>query len=186
MSVVGPFLVVTLVLVVSGVAKVVAPASSAAMLSAVAGRTVPGWVGRTVGVVEIALGGVALAGWRPSVVAVGAAYLVFALVAELARRREVPSCGCFGGAEAPPSRLHVVLDVASAAVAFGAAAVSAHRSLPAALDHGPAVALGTTAALVAAVAMIITAETVGAEVVSARRALAEVRIDDRTPNRHRR
>jgi uncharacterized protein YjeT (DUF2065 family) len=183
MGVVGPFLVVALVLVVSGVAKIAAPSSAAAMLSAVAGRRVPPGAGRVVGVGEIGLGAIALAGWRPAVVVVGAAYVGFAAIAEVARRRGVPSCGCFGAAEAPPGATHVALDLVSAAVAFAAAATSGNRSLFGALDHGPSIAIGTVAALCAAVAMIIAAETVGAEVVAARRALAVVRPSE---NRHRR
>lgn len=175
MSVVGPFLVIALVLVVSGAAKVAAPSSAAAMLSAVAGRTVSTVAGRVVGVFEISLGAAALAGWRTAAIALGVAYLAFAVIAEIARRRGVPSCGCFGAAEAPPGMTHVVLDVVSAAVAFVTAAGSVDRSLLGALDHGPTLAIGTIAALGAAVATIIATETVGAEVVSARRALATVR-----------
>jgi len=175
MSVIGPFLVTALVLVVSGAAKVAAPSSAAAMLSAVAGRTVSTAAGRAVGVFEIGLGVAALVGWRVAAIALGVAYLAFAVVAEVARRRGVPSCGCFGAAEAPPGTTHVALNVASAAIAFAAGAVSVDRSLFGALDHGPTLAIGTSAALGAAVAMIIATETVGAEVVAARRALATVR-----------
>jgi hypothetical protein len=175
MSVVGPFLVVAVVLVVSGAAKIAAPSSAAAMLSAVVGRTVAPNVGRIVGGAEIALGAIALGGWRPAAIALGVAYALFAVVAEVARRRGVASCGCFGAAEAPPGLTHVVLDVASAAAAFAAAATSADRSLLATLDHSPTIAIGTVAALAAAAGMIIAAETIGAEVVAARRALATVR-----------
>jgi hypothetical protein len=128
-----------------------------------------------VGASEIGLGAAGLAGWRAAALVMGGAYLAFAVVAEVARRRGVPSCGCFGATEAPPGIMHVVLDVASAAVAFAAAALSVDRSLLGALDRGPTIAIGTIAALAASVTMIIATETVGAEVVAARRALATVR-----------
>jgi hypothetical protein len=175
MSVVGPFLVVALVLVVSGAAKVISPWSAAAMLTAVAGRAVPPWAGRVVGTGEIVLGAVALTGWRPGAAAVGVAYLIFAAVAERARRRGVPSCGCFGATEAPPGTLHVILDLLSAAVALGAASITVDRSLLGTIDRSVTIAIGSVVALAAAVVLIIGAETTGAEVLAARRQLATVR-----------
>lgn len=46
------------------------------------------------------------------------------------------SCGCFGGSEAPADRLHVVVNLAAAAVAL-AAATTGPASLPEALRHQP-------------------------------------------------
>lgn len=46
------------------------------------------------------------------------------------------TCGCFGGAEAPADRLHVVVNLAAAAVALVAAATGP-ASLPEALRHQP-------------------------------------------------
>jgi len=174
MSVAGPFLVVALVLIVSGTAKAISPGSAAAMLTAVAGRAVPPWAGRVIGGGEILLGAVALTGWRPAAVAVGIGYLVFAAVADRARRRGVPSCGCFGATEAPPGMLHVTLDLLSAAVALVAAAITVDRSLAGAVDRSVTLAFGSIVALAAAVVLIIAAETTGAEVLAARRQLATV------------
>ena len=47
-----------------------------------------------------------------------AAYVAFAVVVALAIRRGVPSCGCFGRRAAPPARVHVVTNLASALVAM--------------------------------------------------------------------
>ncbi len=43
------------------------------------------------------------------------------MIVAVARRRELPSCGCFGARSAPPSPVHVAVNAVSAVVAAVAA-----------------------------------------------------------------
>jgi hypothetical protein len=61
------------------------------------------------------------------------------------------SCGCFGGSEAPADRLHVVVNLAAAAVAALGAATGA-AALPAALGDQPAPGAAAYLVLVAVAA----------------------------------
>ncbi len=118
------FQMVAVVILVSGAAKIVAPSGFAGLLTTF-GVPGPRFVAIAAGVVELVLGAAALVvGGRVLALAVGAAYLLFAGTVLVARRRGAPDCGCFGAVAAPPSLLHVALNVAAAAVALGAAAVA--------------------------------------------------------------
>ncbi len=181
-AVAGPFLVVSIVLVVSGMAKLAQPGRAGDLVAAVARRSVPAWTGRVVGAVEVAVGAAALSGWRWAAVAVAAAYLVFAAAAQLARRLGVPSCGCFGASPAPPGRGHVVLNLASAVVGALAASGAGDRSLGIVFDHGAVRAIGLASATAAAVCLVIAVETVAAEVAASRALLVDV-VRDPEPRR---
>lgn len=167
------FWIVCAVLVAAGSSKVMDPAGTAGALGALGlpGGTV---AARGLGAVEVVLGlaGLAVGG---TLVAAGVAiaYAFFAVVVAVARRRELPSCGCFGARSAPPSRVHVVVNVASAAVAAVAAALG-----PLGVADGLAgVPLGTAAVTLGLVALatglVIVVDTVVAEVVEASAALHE-------------
>ena len=70
---------------------------------------------------------------RPGAITGGllaAAYLAFAafLLVLLRRHAEGSTCGCLGEGDAPPSRLHVGLDLAAAGAASAAAVLSATGS----------------------------------------------------------
>jgi hypothetical protein len=118
------FQTVALVILVGGAAKVVAPGGFAGLLTTFR-VPAPKAVAVAAGVVEVVLGAVALVVAGPwTALAVAVAYLVFAGTVLLARRRGAPDCGCFGAVAAPPSGLHVVLNLVAAAVALGAAAVA--------------------------------------------------------------
>ena len=176
------FWAVCLVLVVAGASKLSAPTQVAGTLAslglarpAARGRVRGTGAARVVGTVEVALGLGALAVGGP-VLAVGVAlaYLGFAVVVVLARRRGLESCGCFGARSAPPSWVHVGVNVVSAAVAFVAAG----------LDGGPVPAadgleeLGGTGVVVAALVLLVAAlvvvlDTTVADEVEATRALRD-------------
>jgi hypothetical protein len=165
------FWVVSAVLVAAGVAKVADPAGTAEAFAALG---VPGGraAARGVGALEVGLGVAGLSVGGTAVAAgVAAVYVVFAAVVVAARRRGLPSCGCFGARSAPPSPVHAVVDLASAGVAaeaaVGGAAVPTD-ALAGLLAPTAAVVLGLVA-LAAALAVVV--DTVVAEVVEATAAL---------------
>lgn len=169
------FWVVCLVLVVAGASKLADPGPIASTLSALGfgGRI----VGRLVGAVEVAVGITAMSlGGTATGVAVAVAYLAFGAVVVLARRRGLPSCGCFGARSAPPSIVHVGLDVSSALVA-ATAVVAGGGSGPVAVADGLA-GLGGAGIVVAlllllATVTVVVVDTMVAEVVEATRALRD-------------
>lgn len=109
-------------LVIAGMAKVVRPATTAALLDDL-GVPVLGAIDRTrmtyaLGCFEVGLGVLALVSEVNAVAAiVGVTYVVFAGAVVQAMRIGAGSCGCFGRVDAPPSWWHVggnlVLGVAS-------------------------------------------------------------------------
>lgn len=159
------FWVVCAVLVAAGASKVLDPSSTGATLGALG---LPGGTtaARVLGGIEVVLGMAGLAvGGRAVAVGVAAAYAAFAVIVAVARRRELPSCGCFGARSAPPSPVHVAVNVVSAVVAAVAAALD-----PVAVADGLAgldvplavVVLGLVAV---ATALVIVIDTVVADVV---------------------
>ena len=150
----GAFWVVSLVLLASGVTKLLDPAPLGAALVELgvlpAGDTTRGVLaGRVLGAVELLVGGAALVvGGRLTAVLVTLSYLVFTVIVAASWRRGLRSCGCFGASSSPPAALHVVLNAVSTCVALGAVVAPA-----------PAVADGLDAAtwnpvLVAALVLI--------------------------------
>lgn len=117
----GPFLIACIILGLSGAAKAGAPLPARRALGAV-GIRVPAVAVRVLGVGEIALAAAGIFSPGPVVpILVGMAYLAFAaFVMVLLRVSSDTSCGCFGSADTPPSRLHVIANLASAGAAFGA------------------------------------------------------------------
>lgn len=165
------FWAVSAVLVAAGVSKVADPAGTADALAALG---VPGGrVGaRGMGALEVGLGVAGLTvGGTAVAVGVAAAYLAFAAVVVAARRRGLPSCGCFGARSAPPSPVHAAVDLASAAVAAVAAAGGA--AVPTdALAGLPTPTAAVVLGLVAlAAALVVVVDTTVAEVVEATAAL---------------
>lgn len=111
-------------LAAAGAVKLVRPLPTARAMYA-AGLPGSSWAARAVGLVEVTAGLWFLA--APSAVAaivLGAIYLAFAgFVGFLVTARpEAVSCGCAGMNDVPPSRLHAILNLIAAAVAFAAAA----------------------------------------------------------------
>lgn len=186
------FWVVSLVLVVAGVSKLTNPAPVAATLSALrpgarAGVKSRGpdagiMAARLVGASEVLVGLVALSvGGAIVALVVAVAYAAFAVVVVMARSRGLESCGCFGASSAPPSWVHVAVDVASAVVAAASAAagpVPAADGLSA-LGGVDAVVVGGLVLLTAA--LVVVVDTAVADVVEAARLVRSQADDDPTP-----
>jgi uncharacterized protein YjeT (DUF2065 family) len=120
----GPFLIVCTILGLGGLAKLWAPLAARRALRA-ASVEVPLAAVRLLGLAEVVVACIAIfRGGTIMPILVGMTYLAFAaFVIVMLRSGEGASCGCFGSASAPPSILHVVVNVLSAAAAFGAVGV---------------------------------------------------------------
>lgn len=130
----GPFLVTVALLATGGALKVRRPADTARALGIMGLPSSPALV-RIGATVELAVAvAAAITGNRLLAAAVALSYLGFAASVWAALRRGAPlsSCGCFGSQDTSPTYVHVVLDLAAAAVA-GAVALG---------PPAPAVALG--------------------------------------------
>lgn len=123
----GPLHLLALVLVVSGIQKLLAPrAAATAMADArlpLAGRGRPA-LGVALGAIEVATGAAALAVPHALAAAwLGAFYLALAAFVLLLRSRDADAgCGCFGASTTPPGTAHLVLNVVAAGTAFAIAA----------------------------------------------------------------
>jgi len=128
-----------LLLLVAGLAKIARPAPTADLLSSLglpdrAAITVAIGTGEAiVGLSALAVGGPALAA------ATGALYVGFVVVVWRAMAEGATSCGCFGRVDAPPSIIHIVGNVALAAVSFVAIAGDTPIDV---MDSQPAAGVG--------------------------------------------
>jgi hypothetical protein len=113
-----PFLAAAGLLVVTGAAKLRSPGGVAAAL---AGARLPSSRGlaRALGALELGVGAAALLAPRALAAPVALLYLAFAafILRALTSGFPVPSCGCLGERETPPSAVHAVLDALAAACA---------------------------------------------------------------------
>ena len=119
----GPFAIVASLLALGGASKAVQPTDTVGALRQL-GLPSSGALVRVGGVAELVIGvGALVTGARPFAVLVAVSFAAFAAFVALALRRGAPigSCGCFGKADTPPSRMHVVVDVAAALVAAAVA-----------------------------------------------------------------
>jgi hypothetical protein len=119
----GPFYAICVLLALAGGFKAVRPAATVGALRAV-GLPASALLVRVMGAVEVVIGlGALITGWPPLSAVVAAAYAGFAGFVAAALRRGTPiqSCGCFGSADLPPTRIHLVVDIAAAGVAAAAA-----------------------------------------------------------------
>ena len=128
-----------LVLIVAGGAKLARPRAAADLIGLL---RLPARVAlaRLVGLAEVLVGAVALMSNHPAAsTGVGVLYGAFALVVLRALVAGVPSCGCLGDFDAPPSRIHVVGNVALAGVSLAAAGSdqSPAGAIWAAMNQGP-------------------------------------------------
>lgn len=117
--VVGPLFAAALLLAVAGGAKVLRPAATQVALRT-AGLPSARPVARLLGAVEVAMAAATfVVGGRLGAGCIAGAYLGFAGFSALLIRRSrgQASCGCFGGSDAPVTRLHVVINLLIAAVA---------------------------------------------------------------------
>ena len=154
----GPFLIAAVLLAAAGVAKTIDPTMTVGALRRF-GIPVSSTAVRGLGAIEAVLAlAAAITGARGLVLAVAVSYLVFSTFVVIARARRLPigSCGCFGRVDTPPSWIHVAVNLAAAASAFGVAARDG-GGLTSTLDSQPLggvpflalVAVGTYAAFTA-------------------------------------
>lgn len=157
----GPLHLVALVLVVSGAQKLGRPLPAARAMAA-AGLPLPPRLhhlgGTLLGGAEAATGLAVFAAptWA-SAAWLGCAYLALAsFVAVLRRRDATAACGCFGAADTPPTRAHIVANVLAAAVALTAAALGVPDALDV-VDEGVGVAVPYAALVVTGAALVLLA-----------------------------
>ncbi len=135
----GPYAAAAVLLAAGGVLKASRPAPTVGALRAL---RLPSraWLVRALGVTEVGVGAVALAfDARAAAAMVAASYLAFAGFVVLALRRGamVGSCGCFGRADTPPTRAHLMINLGAAAVAAAISARPSGASFAAALGDQP-------------------------------------------------
>src|SRR5664279_4190658 len=127
-AIAGVALSAALLLVGSGAAKLANPGPAAQLLAAL---RLPGWrrlpqraAVRTGAVGEVVVGAALIGvGYRLAALALAACYLGFtAVVLVSLARGSRRSCGCFGSADAPLGRAHLVVDLLAAAAAIALAA----------------------------------------------------------------
>ncbi len=127
-------LAAALLLVAAGLAKLLWPQQASGLAGAV-GLPRRYWFVWLVGVAEVVAGAGSIAvGGAWFALAVGALYLGFAVTVMRARRVGAASCGCFGRARTPPSRIHVAGNVVLAGVSFWCAAAGGASFLDLAAD----------------------------------------------------
>lgn len=164
----APLHLLALVLVISGVQKLVAPRAAAlAMADArlpLLGRSRPA-AGVVLGAVEAATGLAALAvPHRLAAAWLGVFYLALAGFVLLLRSRDADAgCGCFGAASTPPGTAHLVLNGVAAATAFAIAAAGAPDIVDV-VDHGALTAAAYVVLLVIGAAVLLVAPALTAEV----------------------
>lgn len=134
-------LAAALLLAGAGVAKLRAPDQAAAMLRRAwrtrLNRRPARVLVRTGGLVELAAGAAVIAiGDRAAAALLGCCYLAFLLVAaQLVRRGQRTSCGCFGATESPVGLGHLVVNLAGIGIAI-AATVRPPGAVGGLLHHG--------------------------------------------------
>lgn len=163
----APLHLLALVLVVSGIQKLVAPAGAA---SAMADARLPiPWRGRPVtgmalGAVEAATGLVALAvPNRLAAAWLGVFYLGLAGFVLLLRSRDADAgCGCFGASSTPPGTAHLALNGIAAVTGFGIA-VAGVPDIVDVVDDGILVAIAYVSLLTIGAAVLLVAPALTAE-----------------------
>jgi hypothetical protein len=143
----GPYLVGCALLLIAGWLKLSKPGAAARTLTELvpplSERHALG-AARVISVAEVLIGaaGILLPRW-PIAIVVCAAYASFALVLLYvltymrAKGSHLASCGCLSALDAPPSRLHLSVDLALAASAATVAATGRQAWLPTLLAHSP-------------------------------------------------
>ena len=156
----APFAAVAGLLAVAGVLKLLAPARPQAGAPA-PGAALGATGARAAGLVELALGAVALAAPGRLVAAlVAAAFAAFAAYSlRLVVAGDPADCGCFGVESTRLGIGHVLLDLACAGVA-ATAAIEPPRAVTSLIADAPASGLALAAGVLAAVYAIYLAYTV--------------------------
>jgi uncharacterized membrane protein YphA (DoxX/SURF4 family) len=123
----GPFLAAVALLGAAGALKVARPDTTAKALKELRWPASPTMV-RAGAMVELVIAaGALVGGGRPFAALVAASYAGFAAFVAAALRKGTPlsTCGCFGTADTPPTAVHLVLNLAAAAVAAAVAITGA-------------------------------------------------------------
>ena len=113
----------SVLLVLTGIAKVVSPADTARAIRAI-GLRVPDQTGRVLGLLEVSVGLGAILSGRAAVFLVqGVIYGAFLGWVIVAKVKSVPleSCGCLGTPDTPPYWGHIAVDVIATISSFGLA-----------------------------------------------------------------
>jgi len=115
----GPYVVACVLLVLAGAQKSLRPRDTYGALRAAGIGVSPGAV-RVLGLVEAAFGIGGLTGRGAWLVAVAYGGFTAFVASALWRRTPLQSCGCLGGADVPPTVIHLVVDafLAIAAIAI--------------------------------------------------------------------
>ena len=171
---VGAFHIVSVVIVASGVAKIVSPDGFAALLRSL-GLPHRRSLAVLAGVVEVVLGTAALLiGGIVLAALVALAYATFAVVVLLARRSGAEDCGCFGARSAPPSALHAVVNLVSASVAAAIALTGDVPWIGEVLADQPALGVPYLIALATGAWLVVALDTAAAEVLDRMGEVAEL------------
>lgn len=173
--VVGPLHLFAVLLIVSGADKIGAPGPSTKAMNAASlfgDRRLGTWAGRSLGVVEVAVGGAVVAfGGVASAIAMAAVFGGFGLFLVLLQRRAADvSCGCFGASDAPPGAIHILIDLAAASTAV-VAALTAAPDLTLVVDEGIGVFVTHVVLVVTGALLVIAASSVLEDVNDKRRIL---------------
>jgi Methylamine utilisation protein MauE len=174
----GPFAIAAALLAIGGGLKAIRPRDTAQALTAV-GLALPRLLpARTLvrigGVVEAVIGVGALVTGGPVFAGlVAVSYLAFAgfVVVALRSGKPISSCGCFGKVDTPPSAVHVVIDLAAAGIAVGAAIVGG-VALPEVLADQPLLGIPFVFLLVIGLALVFLAFTALPKTMAAVREVA--------------
>jgi hypothetical protein len=123
------FLISSVLLVVSGIAKLVDPAPTVGALRA-ARLPHRSWQARGIGLTEIVVAVTAIVFGGIAVAGVALMYLAFTVFVVVALHLDLPlsSCGCFGKSDTPPTWLHAGYN-ASAALAAAVVAAGGFSGL---------------------------------------------------------
>lgn len=164
----APLHLLALVLVISGIQKLVAP-GAAARAMADARLPLP-WRGRpatgiVLGAVETATGVVALAvPHRLAAAWLGVFYLALAGFVLLLRSRDGDAgCGCFGASTTPPGVAHLLLNGVAAVTAF-AVAVAGVPDIVDVVDDGVVAAAAYVLLLAIGAALLLIAPALSSEI----------------------
>lgn len=142
-----------LLLLGAGSAKVVDPGRTVGALAAL-GLPAGAPIVRLGAAAEAVLGAVVLAvGGRVPAALAGVSFAAFAVFVAVALRsgRPIGTCGCFGRADTPPRRSHVVVDLVLAAAGVAGAAVGVAPVVDSSWPHA-----ATAVALAAGVYVLFT------------------------------
>jgi hypothetical protein len=147
----APTLAASVLLIATGSVKALRPSAGAAVVPFLQSPRNAVTANRVVGVAEVSVGlaGVAI-GSRLVDAVTAALFVVFGIVAVVGVRSEVPTCGCVGKTDTPPTVAHVAMCVIFASVT-AVAAIAGDRSslLAVASRHSTAVDIGLVASSVA-------------------------------------